>query len=94
MKYWSDVLNDKFNTPEELTAAEEAHEAKVAEKKRLAAEAKAKQEALLAEKSKRKKEVDEAYKLAGELAEKYASDYGEYRIVTSYPNLFNALFNW
>ena len=80
MKYYSEILNQLFETEKEAIEAEEAqrkaNEEKTAKKQKLADERKA-----------RAKEVDEAYKAAveaekkySELKAKFVKDYGGYHV--------------
>lgn len=75
MKYWSETLNRTFDTVEALEEAETRYEARKAEE-RAKAEAERLRKAELAEqRSKRAREVKDAYTHANKLKAQYWKDY-------------------
>lgn len=75
MKYWSETLNRTFDTVEALEEAETRYEARKAEE-RAKAEAERLRKAELAERrSKRAREVKDAYTHANKLKAQYWEDY-------------------
>lgn len=95
MKFYSEQLNKLFDTQADLEAAEE----KVNAAKRAEEEKKAK---LKANREARAKEVEEAFKVAGEATQKayallkdFIKDYGSFHTTlhdTAFGGIFNELF--
>lgn len=95
MKYYSEQLKKLFDTPEELLAAEE----KVNAAKRAEEEKKAQ---LKAQREKRAKEVEDAFKFAAEAQKKanellnaFVKDYGSYHttLKDAPVSIWDAFFN-
>ena len=84
MKYFSEILNAVFDTPEELNEKEAAYQKEAEEKEKLNKEAEEK-EKLNKEKEARRKEVEDAFnavieakKNADAKLNAYIKDYGEF----------------
>lgn len=91
MKYWSETLNRTFDTVEALEEAETRYEARKAEE-RAKAEAERVRKAELAEqRSKRAKEVKDAYTHANKLKAQYWKDYYPER--SDFNSLLDLMFN-
>lgn len=83
MKYYSEKTQKIYNSEKELLAAEEK-----LNKQELEAEAKRK------ERSKRAKEVEDAYNKYQELLKKFINDYGSYHTTISNPISIFDLINF
>ena len=97
MKYWSDVLNEKFDTLEELSEAEGKYEVEKAEKEAAAKKASEERKARAKEVEDAFKAANEAKKHADELLKKFTEDYNTFHFsiksVDSAPSIFNWLFD-
>ena len=87
MKFYSDITKSLYDTQDELVKAE-----KVEADKKAQAELKQK------ERSVRAKEVEDAYKEANDLMDKFIKDYGNFHTSfnnnnRNYKSLFDILFN-
>lgn len=91
MKFFSEVTNKFYPSPEECERAEKEHEEKIAKAKREA-------EALAQTRKERAKEVEEAYRLVIEASNRYyelrnafIKDYGSFHMTISKKN---PIFSW
>ena len=94
MKYFSEVLNQVFDSAEECAQAEEAHN-------KALAEAEAKKKALTDERANRAKEVEDAYRKAIEAKRDYdkllgdfLKDYGSFHATFKTTDPFFGIFDW
>ena len=94
MKFYSEKLNQLFNTYELCAQAEEEHDKAVAE-------AEAKKKALADERANRAKEVEELYKQAieakrtyDEALQAFLKDYGSFHATFKTTDPFFGIFDW
>lgn len=94
MKFYSEKLNEMFNTQEACAQAESEHDKQVAE-------AEAKKKALADERATRAKAVEELYKQAVEAKQKYdkalqefLKDYGSFHATFKSTDPFFGLLDW
>jgi hypothetical protein len=96
MKYYSEILDEKFDTVKDLEKAEKEFEIKQIELKKKREEELKIIEARKAERAIRAKEVEEAFieankmrEKATELLNKFLKDYGSYHSTIKYSKPFN-----
>lgn len=75
MKYWSETLNRTFDTVEALEEAETRYEARQAEARKKAEAERLRKAELAEQRSKRAREVKDAYTHANKLKAQYWKDY-------------------